>query len=98
MDTVSNANSTPTHLMLHRAGAANGHSTRKQGNATQSAFASYGFGPVDTHDMQGGKSTDSKPLTNQFGQAAATGSKLNTNANWIAQVQSSANVNSKTTG
>jgi hypothetical protein len=72
------ANAIPAHALMRNAESA-GHSTRPKDRATQSAFSSYGFGPVDTG--KGGKSVS--PVSGQFGTAQSS-----QNMSWISQVQS----------
>jgi hypothetical protein len=72
----------PAHALMYQKDQASSHSTRRQGNATQSAFASYGFGPAET---QGGDSNKGsvKPTTSSLSQSVPHA------MNWITQVQAS---------
>ena len=56
MDPVS---TTPAHILLHRKDEADNHSTRKAAEGAASAFASYGFGPMD----EPGKEKEAKPVS-----------------------------------
>lgn len=74
----------PTHALMSNT-QSSGHSTRPKDRATQSAFSSYAFGPVDTHGGKSGKSVS--PVSGQFGTAQSS-----QNMSWISQVQSSSGV------
>ena len=74
----------PAHALMSNA-KSNGHSTRPSDRATQSAFSSYGFGPVDTNGGKSGKTVS--PVSGQFGTAQSS-----QNMSWISQVQSSSGV------
>lgn len=80
MDSV---NSAPAHVMMRHTDVANGHSTKPRGRATTSAFASYGFGPVE--EAGGKDAAGVRPVTGAtFGPTAAGAG----NMSWIAQAQS----------
>ncbi len=81
-------NTIPVQALLyqHQSGKA-GHSTRKQGNATETAFADYGFGPANTGDRA---KSDLKPAAGTYGTSQHA-------MPWVAQVQSAPGVAISTT-
>jgi len=77
MDPVS---ATPAHILLHKKEQSDNHSTRKNGDGAASAFAAYGFGPMD----EAGKSKGAKPVSGS-GLAA---NPLNAHSlSWVTSVQ-----------
>ena len=76
------------HSLMTRSDTPSGHSTKPSGRATTSAFASYGFGPLESGKAA---NTGVKPVTGNYGQQ-----QLPTNAgnlSWITQLQATAGVN-----
>jgi len=76
-------NTIPAHALMFRTDSSAGHSIKPQGRATQTAFSTYGFGPVQP---AGKKGAGGAPVTGTFGQAPTNGGALS----WIAQAQASA--------
>jgi hypothetical protein len=77
MDPVS---ATPAHLLLHKKEQADNHSVRKTEEGAASAFASYGFGPLD----EPGKAKESKPVSGiGLGQNMLSAHSLS----WVTAVQ-----------
>jgi len=72
----------PAHALMYQKDSAGSHSTRRQGNATQSAFASYGFGPADTAGGNANKA-GVKPTASSLSQSVPHA------MNWITHVQAS---------
>ncbi len=79
---MNSVHAIPVQSLMYQKDAANSHSTRSKGNATQSAFASYGFGPANT---QGGDSNKGsvKPLSGSLTQSVQHAMP------WVTQVQAS---------
>lgn len=53
----------PTHLLLSRKDDAASHSTRKLQEGAASAFASYGFGPVEEDSGKKDGASPAAPIT-----------------------------------
>ena len=76
MNVTSNV---PSHLLLNRKDDPANHSTRPEQRGASSAFASYGFGPVDTDSDSG--DTSRKKVTGNVSGTAATGG-----VGWLTQL------------
>ncbi len=72
----------PAQTMLHRTDSASSHSTRPAGRATQTAFSSYGFGPLDGSGSK--RNTGVKPVSGYVNSSPVGGS----GSSWLTQVQS----------
>jgi hypothetical protein len=73
-----------SHLLLNRKDNATSHSTRKESTGASSAFAKYGYGPMDMPD--GNNGTDvlgaKKSGASTSSVAAATGGSVG----WLTQL------------
>jgi hypothetical protein len=76
------AKTTPAHALLHHKDRGGDHSTRKTGRGAVSAFASYGFGPMEMADGKGNK--EMKPARGVHLPAPPVN---HPGLSWIAQVQ-----------
>ena len=72
----------PVQSLLYQKDSAASHSTRQKGNATQSVFANYAFGPVNTGDGKPNQGSV-KPVTGSLTQAVQQAIP------WVTQVQAS---------
>ncbi|MDA8231262.1 MAG: hypothetical protein M0006_07980 [Magnetospirillum sp.] len=82
---MSTINGIPSQILLYRTDSSDGHSTRPHGRATQSAFADYAFGPIDTHGNQ--SKQENKPVTGLSLAQYQTGAP-----SWVTQVQAASGV------
>jgi hypothetical protein len=78
------SNTIPAHALMFKNDANAGHSTKPHGRATQSAFAAYGFGPVQPAGKKSG--SGAAAVTGSFGQPPVNPGALS----WITQAQASA--------
>lgn len=73
----------PVHSLMFQKAGASSHATRSKTDATQSAFADYGFGPADTGGGGTAAKGSVKPVTGNLTQA------VQHSMPWVAQVQAS---------
>lgn len=81
------ASSVSTATLLYRTDNTASHSIRKQGDATQTAFSEYAFGPIQNGSTK--SNTGVKPLSGFLAKTATT-TAGNVDQSWITTVQGSA--------